>query len=148
MQKKHKPAILFIFLAFCWVQAHAHHLAVVVHQQNPAENVTSSELAKIFKTETKKWPDGHDVVVVVNRNSPAAMQIVERLSGMPAAKEKAFLAGHKNSFILAESDDEVLDLVAKEPGALGMVDVHGIDSRIKVLKVDGKLPLEKAYLPH
>jgi hypothetical protein len=76
------------------------------------------------------------------------MQIVERLSGMPAAKEKAFLAGHKNSFILAESDDEVLDLVAKEPGALGMVDVHGIDSRIKVLKVDGKLPLEKAYLPH
>ncbi len=148
MHRKHKPVILFLFLVFCWAQAHAHHLAVVVHQKNPAESVTSSELAKIFRSEMKQWPNGHDVVVVVNRNSPVAMQILERLSGMAAPREKAFLASHKDNFVLADSDPEVLDLVASKPGALGMVDVRAIDNRIKVLKVDGKLPLEKAYLPH
>ena len=29
-----------------------------------------------------------------------------------------------------------------------MVDVRAVDSRVKVLKIDGRLPLEKAYLPH
>lgn len=148
MLQTHKPAILFAFLVFCWTQAYAHHLAVVVDHKNPAESVTSSELGKIFKSEMKQWPDGRDVIVVVNRNSPVAMQIIERLSGMAAGKEKAFLASHKASFLLADSDPEVLDLVSSKPGALGMVDVRAIDNRIKVLKVDGKLPLEKDYLPH
>jgi hypothetical protein len=30
---------------------------------------------------------------------------------------------------------------------LGVLGVRAIDSRIKVLKIDGKLPLEKDYLP-
>jgi len=34
------------------------------------------------------------------------------------------------------------------PGAIGLVDVRSINDKVKVLKVDGKLPLENGYLPH
>ena len=141
-------AVLVLFPALFWLPAYAHHVAVVVHQQNPAANVSSPELAKIFKSETRKWPDGLDIVVVLNRNSAVSMQIVARLAGMPNGKARAFIAAHRDYFVLTDSDAEVLSLVSGKPGALGMVDVRAVDNRIKVLKVDGKLPLEKTYLPH
>jgi ABC-type phosphate transport system substrate-binding protein len=143
-----RVATLALFVLFWWLPAHAHHLAVVVHQQTPTETVTSGELAKIFKSEIRKWPDGRDVVVVLNRNSAVSMQILERLAGMPDEKAKTFIAAHKGYFVLTDSDAEVLELVSAKPGALGMVDVREVDSKIKVLRVDGKLPLEKGYLPH
>jgi ABC-type phosphate transport system substrate-binding protein len=140
--------VLALLVAFCWLPAHAHHVAVVVNQQNSAESLSSPELAKIFKLEMKKWADGQEIVLVLNRNSAVSMQILERLAGMPDNKARAFVAAHKDYFVLADSDTDVLALVSTRPGALGMVDVRAVDSNIKVLKIDGKLPLEKAYLPH
>jgi len=32
------------------------------------------------------------------------------------------------------------------PGAIGLVDVYSITSRVNVVKVDGRLPLEQGYL--
>jgi len=141
-------ASLALFVALCWLPAHAHHLAVIVPQQSRTEAMSSGELAKILKSEIKKWPDGHDVIVVLNRNSAVSMQIVERLAGMPDGKARMFIAAHKGYFVLTDSDAEVLGLVSGKPGALGIVDVHAVDSTIKVLKIDGKFPLEKGYLPH
>lgn len=139
-------AVFALVLSF-WIPAHAHHLAIVVHQDNHVNTVTSAGLAKIFKSETKKWPDGNDVVVVMNRNSPGALRVVERLAKIPAREAGAFIAAHKSSFVLAESDADVLRIVSGTPGALGLVDVHSIDAKVRVVKVDGKLPLEKDYLP-
>jgi hypothetical protein len=84
----------------------------------------------------------------LNRNSDVSFQILERLAAMPNAGARAFIAAHKQHFALTNSDEEVLRLVSSMPGAVGMVDVRAVDSRVKVLKVDGRLPLEKAYLPH
>jgi ABC-type phosphate transport system substrate-binding protein len=140
--------VLTLLVAFCWLPAHAHHVAVVVNEQNATENLSSPELAKIFKSEMRKWPGGLDIVMILNRNSAVSMQILERLAAMPDGKARAFVTAHKDYFLLADSDAEVLKAVADKPGALGMVDVHAVDSRVKVLKIDGKLPLEKGYLPH
>ncbi|HET9181573.1 MAG TPA: substrate-binding domain-containing protein [Candidatus Angelobacter sp.] len=145
--KQYRIAALVLFVTSLWLPAYAHHIAVVVQQQNPTESLTSPELAKIFKSETRKWPNGADVRVVLNRNSAAAFQVLERLAHMPAPTAKTFIAKHKNFFLLANSNAEVLRLVSSNRGALGLVDVRAVDSTIKVVKVDGKLPLQKAYLP-
>jgi len=144
----HRLAYLAFFVASLWLPAYGHHIAVVVHEQNPTKSLTSPELARIVKAETKKWPDGVQIVVVLNRNSDVSFQILERLAAMPNAGARSFIAAHKQHFALADSDEEVLRLVSSMPGAVGMVDVRAVDSRVKVLKVDGRLPLEKAYLPH
>jgi hypothetical protein len=148
MQDCRKIAALLLFLSCACASAFAHHVAVVTHPENTAENLTSPDLAKLLKTETSKWPDGRTVVVVLNRNSEVALHILERLTNTPEGKAKSFLVSHKQSILLTDSDVEVLDAVASTPGAIGMVDVRAVDSRIKVLRIDGKLPLEKAYLPH
>lgn len=145
--RQYRIAALVLFVTSLWLPAYAHHIAVVVQQQNPTESLSSPELAKIFKSETRKWPDGSDVRVVLNRNSAVALQMLERLAHMQAATAKAFIARHTSTFLLVNSDKEVLRLVSSDPGALGLVDVRAVDSTIKVVKVDGKLPLEKAYLP-
>lgn len=148
MQDCRKIAALLLFLSCACASAFAHHVAVVAHPDNPAENLTSAELAKILKSEIGKWPDGQSVVVVLNRNSEVALHILERLTSMPDGKARSWFASHKQSILLTDSDVQVLDVVATKPGAIGMVDVRAVDSRIKVLRIDGKLPLEKAYLPH
>lgn len=140
--------VLTLLVVFFWLPAYAHHVAVVANEQNPKENLSSPELAKIFKSETRKWPGGLEIVMILNRNSAASMQILERLAAMPDSKARVFVASHKDCFRLVDSNAEVLKAVADKPGALGMVDVHAVDGRVKVLKIDGKLPLEKGYLPH
>ena len=148
MQNVRKLAVLLLFLSCACASAFAHHVAVVARPDNAAENLTSTELAKMLKSETTKWTDGHGIVVVLNRNSEVALRTMERLTRMPDGKARSFVANHKELFLLTDSDAEVLNAVAAKPGALGMVDVRAVDSRIKVLKIDGKLPLEKGYLPH
>lgn len=146
MKRSQRLAAAFLFLS-C-LPAYAHHLAVIVHQDNHQRSVTSAELAKIFRAESRKWPNGNNVTVVLNKNSAVTMQVLQRLCKMGKDEMDAFLAAHKSEYLMAGSDAEVVRLVEGTPGALGLVDVREIDGKVTVLKVDGKLPLEKGYLPH
>ncbi len=147
MKYLYRVLLLLTVACFC-LPAHAHHLAVVVHQDNHTPAITSSDLGKIFKGEMRHWADGHNVIVVINKDSAVSMQVMERLSSMPRSEILAFFEAHKASFVLAASDADVLRIVQGTPGALGMVDVRLVTGKINVVKVDGKLPLEQGYLPH
>jgi ABC-type phosphate transport system substrate-binding protein len=138
--------VLFTVVAF--VPCYAHHLAVVVAKDNKVEAVTSASLARMFRAETKKWPDGQSVILVLHQDSDSQMQTLERLNKMSESNLRAFLASHKNSVVLVDTDSELLKIVETVPGAIGLVDVRSINDKVKVLKVDGKLPLENGYLPH
>lgn len=146
MKRSHHLAAAFLLLS-C-LPAYAHHLAVIVHQDTGQQSVTSAELGKIFKVESRKWPNGNNVTVVLNKNSAVTMQVLQRLCKMGKDEMNAFLAAHKSEYLMTNSDAEVMRLVEGTPGAIGLVDVREIDGKVRVLKVDGKLPLEKGYLPH
>lgn len=143
-----RHCLLVLGTALFALPLYAHHLAVVVPAENHIDNISSVELARILKSDMKKWPNGNDVVVVITKGSPATLQVIQRLCNLSAGNAKAYVTAHPASFILADSDAEVLAIVRNRPGALGIVDVHAIDSQLHVLKVDGKLPLEQGYLPH
>ena len=46
---------------------------------------------------------------------------------------------------IVESDDDLLRTVEATPGAVGILDVYAINSTVKVLRVDGKLPFDVGY---
>ena len=46
---------------------------------------------------------------------------------------------------IVDSDDELLRTVESTPGAVGILDVYSINSSVKVLRVDGKLPFDVGY---
>lgn len=126
----------------------AHHMAIVTDKDNKIQNVSSGQLAKIFKGEVKKWPDGRNVIVVLHSASSDEVSTLSRLTRMSSAEVKTMIADHKDSMRTVSSDADVINAVASTPGAIGMVEEHSINDRISVIKVDGKLPLEAGYLPH
>lgn len=139
---------LFGFVLFSLVPCFAHHMAVVVNKDSNVAEVSSAHLAKYFLLEDKKWPGGKEVVLVLHRDSAGENLTLEHLSGMSGKDLKSFIASHKSSFNLVDSDDDVLRFVEATPGALGLVDVRSINDQVRVLKVGGKLPMEDGYLPH
>ena len=136
------------FLLACLTPCFAHHTAVVVNKDNPVENVTSAHLAKIIRGEIKKWPNGKNIVLVLHKDSAGESETLERLNKMSAAEWKSFVAAHRDSILLVDTDADVLKAVQAEPGAMGLIEVHSVDNSINVVHVDGKLPMEFGYLPH
>jgi phosphate transport system substrate-binding protein len=123
-------------------------MAVVVNKDNSAGNITAVHLAKIFRSEVKKWPDGKSVILVLHNHSAGETETLERLAKITAGELKALIAVHKDFILMADSDAEVLKIVQSTPGAVGFVDVRSVDNTINVVRVDGKLPMESGYLPH
>jgi ABC-type phosphate transport system substrate-binding protein len=136
------------FILFSLVPCFAHHLAVVVNKDNNVGEVSAAHLSKIFQAEVNTWPDGKDVMLVLHRSSSGEMATLERLNKMSAFQLKSFIAAHKDSIMMVDSDADLLTLVQSTPGAIGLVEVRSIDDRVNVVKVDGKLPMEDGYLPH
>jgi ABC-type phosphate transport system substrate-binding protein len=141
-------AALLAFLLTCLTPCFAHHMAVVVNKDNNVGNVTSVHLSKLFRSETKKWPDGKAVVLVLHKDSQGETETLERLMKMSPAEWKALMVAHKDSIMIAGSDADVLKVVQSTSGAVGFVDVRSVDSTVNVVRVDGKLPMEAGYLPH
>lgn len=126
----------------------AHHIAVVVDKDNKIENVTSAHLAKIFKGEVKKWPDGKNVVIVLHSSSADEVDTLAHVTKMSEAEVRATIVERKESIRKVATDAEVIEAVASTPGAIGLVKETSINGRVTVVKVDGKLPMESGYLPH
>ncbi len=146
--KPQRLAALLVFLLTFLTPCFAHHMAVVTNKDNNVSNVTAAHLAKIFRSELKKWPDGKAVVLVLHKDSAGETETLERLNKMSAGEWKALIAAHRDSIQMADSDADVLKIVQSTPGAVGLIDVRSIDNTITVVRVDGKLPMESGYLPH
>ena len=86
-------------------------------------------------------------MLVLHKDSKGEMLTLRKLNNMSEAELKSHLGAHKDSVILVDSDSDVLDTVDSTPGAIGLVEVRAVNGQVKVVKVDGKLPLELGYLP-
>jgi ABC-type phosphate transport system substrate-binding protein len=126
----------------------AHHMAVVVSPQNSVENLTSAQLGRIMRAETGKWPDGRDILLILHRSSAGETTTLQRLNKMSSSRWQQWVNEHKSQIIFADSDEEVLNVVGRTAGAIGLVELHSVNPHVKVVHVDGKLPLESGYLPH
>lgn len=142
-----KRLLLIVLLVCAWIPCEAKHMAVVVNKANSTDNVTAADLAKILQVNTKKWADGKNITIVLrDPSSPETQEALQRLFKMSQAEVSTFVQNHKSNFIAVDTDEALLKIVETTPGAVGLVDVYSITSRINVVKVDGKLPLEQGYL--
>lgn len=125
----------------------AKQLAVVTDNENPTVNVSTADLQKIFNLRTHNWADGKAMIVVMRNPSATEMQLVLRkLLNMTAEQASSFVETHKGSVVIADSDDAVIRFVASNRGAIGVVDLYSLTKDVRVVKVDGKLPVEQGYL--
>jgi len=135
--------------------ASARDLAVVSNKANTGNAITLSDLVKVCKAQTNRWPDGKPVMFVMRSPSSPEMRLfVEKVYGLADSDVKELVAaanhGRTNhpAILVVDSDEDLVNRVASTPGAVGVVDVYAINSSVAVVKLAGKLPLEPGYLLH
>jgi ABC-type phosphate transport system substrate-binding protein len=121
----------------------------VVAAGSKTQDVPLAELAKLCKGTRKTWADGRNFTLVIrDQESPDLCVTVQKLFGVPASEVKSAIAKLNETRAvvrIVESDEDLLRAVEATPGALGILDVYAINSTVKVLRVDGKLPFDVGY---
>ena len=87
-------------------------------------------------------------MVVHHPDSPEMKAVLEKIFGVSQADLKpamAKLTETKSFLKVVDSDEDVIRTVGATPGAVGIMDVYAINSAVKVLRIDGKLPFDAGY---
>jgi hypothetical protein len=125
------------------------NIAVIMSAGAKLQDVQLSELVKLCKGTQKTWVDGKSFTLVMrDPGTPEMHPAIQKLFGMSADDLKAALAKLNESRTLikiVDNDADLLRTVQATPGAVGIVDVYAINSAVKVLRVDGKLPFDVGY---
>jgi hypothetical protein len=144
-----------IFVLISASLASARDLALVSNKANAMEAITVSDLVKVCKAQTSRWPNGRSVTFVMRSPSAPEMKVVlEKIYGMSGSEVSSLIVTSNQEhpshppIVVVHSDEELVNTVASIPGAVGIVDVYSINSSVSIVKVAGKLPLEPGYLLH
>jgi ABC-type phosphate transport system substrate-binding protein len=125
------------------------NMAVVVAIGSKLSDVALADLAKLCKGAQKSWPDGKNFILVMKSpESPEMRLTVLKLFGDASGDIKAAIAKvneMRASVKIVGSEEDLLRTVEATPGTIGIVDVYAINSSVKVLRVDGKLPFDVGY---
>ena len=113
-------------------------IAIITNKDVTVADVTSEQLAKIYKGEIKNWKElgGNDApIVVIGRESG---------SGTRGAFEE--LLKVEDVCVYAQEIDStggVLSTVANTPGAIGYISLDVIDDSVNVVAIDGVVASEE-----
>ena len=127
-------------------------LAIVVNKTNPLNEVSLSDLRKIYRGQRGRWSNGRRVTIVMrDAGTPERGAILRSLYGLD---EENYRRGFLQAIFSGEASDApkmlatpngVLRFVFNVPGAIGYVRASEVDDSVKVLRVDGRLPGDAGY---
>jgi hypothetical protein len=124
-------------------------LAVVTSTSSPLQDVQLASLVKLCSGTQKTWPNGEAFKLVIEDPGAPEMGVaIKKLLGTTGENAKAAIAklnGSREIVKIVSSDEELLQTVVATPGAVGIVDLYSVNSAVKVLKIDGKLPFDVDY---
>ena len=110
-------------------------IAVIVHPSHCDQNLTSQQVARIFKKEITNWSEagGPDAGIVVVTRDPA--------SGTREAFDGLFgIRDEVRADLEAAKTGETLIAVAQNPNAVGYVSLNYIRKGVKAICIDGIAP--------
>ena len=114
---------------------------VIVHPSNPAGPMSRAEVSDLFLRRATQWDSGPRVRPVnLLPRSPlrqAFSQAIHRksLAGERAYWQRQIFTGRGVPPLEVTTEDDVLDYVAANPGAVGYVSRGKLDSRVRELEI-------------
>ena len=149
LKGRRATAFLGVLLVGAGTFAGIKNVAVVVSAGSKLNDVSLADLAKLSKGVQKTWPDGKNFTLVMkDPESPDMRVAAQKLFGTAPGEIKALIAKLNEPRLtvkIVENEEDLLRTVEATPGAVGIVDVYSINSSVKVLRVDGKLPFDLGY---
>ena len=139
-------------LLFLVQAAGASPVAIVVSPDVPVDEVSFQEVRKLFLGERQFWNSKLRVVLLMRAPvAPERDVVLRTIYQMSEAQfrqywiSKVFRADVSSGPKIVYSTEMTSDLVTAIPGAVAFIDASQIPKGLKVLKIDGKLPGDKAY---
>lgn len=136
-----------LWMAVAPAAAQADPIVLIVSKNNPVESLTTKDLARIYSGEVTEWSSGESITAI---NRPIESDIRRRfyrivLNASPA--QKFFQSGTPIPFetVRVDSESSITRFVARLGNAIAYCSLSAVDSSVKVLKIDGKLPQEEGY---
>lgn len=139
------------------VQAAGDPLVVIVNAANPVDNLTMSDLKKLFLSDRSRWDTGKSVApVMLAAGAPERTAFLKIVCGMNDADfskyflQAAFTGKSATPPKEVSSSQSVKSTVSASPGAIGFVkagDFHGdgSDGGVKAVKIDGATASDAGY---
>jgi ABC-type phosphate transport system substrate-binding protein len=127
-------------------------LAIIVNTANPVDDLSLSELRKVFLGERGHWPNGRRItLVMMEAGQPERKALIREVCQM---KEDDFSRHFLHGVFTGElfvspktlaSPMGVRKFVFNVPGAIGYVRASDLDASVKAIRVDGHLPTDREY---
>jgi hypothetical protein len=131
------------------------NLAIIVNTSNPLENLSMEELRRIFLGERGHWPSGRRItLVMMGPDQPERRVILRDVCQMNETEfNYHFLHGLFTGEVLVSPKTLATPLGARKfvfnvPGAIGYLRVSDVDTSVRVVRVDERLPDDKGYKLH
>jgi phosphate transport system substrate-binding protein len=127
-------------------------VAIVVNSANPVNNLTLSELRKIYFGDRQYWKGNLPVLVLMRSRGAHEREVVLRV--VFEMTEETYTKYWVAKVMRAEVSDPPVSLysfgmlqegVRGNPGAIGYVNANEVRSGVKILRIDGLLPGESGY---
>ena len=129
-----------------------HTLAIVVNRSNPIDNLSFTELRKIFLGERSHWSSGHRIAIaMLDYGQPERRAVLRLIYRMDEASYQDFLLRgmlQGDVFVAPKtlaSPTVLRKFVFNAPGAIGYLRLRDVDSSVKVVRVDRLSPQDKGY---
>ncbi|OGX38943.1 MAG: hypothetical protein A3D87_03620 [Omnitrophica WOR_2 bacterium RIFCSPHIGHO2_02_FULL_50_17] len=134
-----------ILLAVCATPLWATEIAVIVHKDNPLEDISFDNLRKICRAEKQFWDGGEKIYLLLresgNQEKTIMLKTVYQMEEMGLKKfwlTKLFREEIPSFPNALGSNEAVKRFVAQVPNAIGFIDGQYVDDTVKVLTIDGK----------
>jgi ABC-type phosphate transport system substrate-binding protein len=116
-------------------------LRVVVSKDNKLASLSADDLTRIFLGKKTLWEIGTRIVPAMPEEESAAGEAF--LSGTLKKSVSQFRAYWKRLLFsgggavpkVFRSSEQLLDFVARQPGAIGVVEASAVDDRVRVLEI-------------
>lgn len=111
----------------------------VINGGSAVTALTADQLKELFLGKKSSWEDGGKVIVVIAKAGPAQDSLMTLLgkstSQFQTGWKKLVFTGKAAMPEQVDSDEAVVDMVAKTPGAIGYVDKAKVKDGVKALTV-------------
>lgn len=126
-------------------------IAIVVHPDVPADNLTLADLRLVLLGDRVEWREGLRIVILLRAPVAAERDAAMRVCDMTEAQfrqhwiSKVFRGQVPNGPKVTYSMDSTLETVSSTAGAIALVQGPVTSKSVKILKIDGKLPGQAGY---
>lgn len=118
-------------------------LRIIVHRENPVTSLTIPDLQRIFRKQTRMWPNGESVVPVDwDATSPVRDSFSQKVLRRSVREMAEFWVQQSITQGLTppttlKSARAILRFVASVPGAIAYAPAHEVDATVKKIDVKG-----------